>query len=178
MQVESGTSPKEEQLKSISLATSRLRIRPLEAGQAQELAKLTNEPAIAQAVSFLSYPFTADDAARLIARNQTQAECFFGLWPRQGGDLIGVMGAHLRPERRIEVGYWIGGAHAGQGYTSEAATAFIGALRARRPDHQIYAECSPSNPASWRVLTKHGFVPTGRAGERSGRQVLELLQHH
>lgn len=163
-------------LKTLSVETPRLYIRPLQPKAAEALAKITSTPTITEAVSFLTYPFTTEDAAKLIERNHGDEDCFFGLWVRGTDELIGAIGAHVRPERRLEVGYWMSASASGQGYTSEAFKALVGALHAARPDEQIYAECQPDNKASWRVLTKHDFVSTGRAGARPGRMVLELLQ--
>lgn len=63
------------------------------------------------------------------------------------------------------LGYWMGEAHAGQGYMTEAVRALLpfvfGPLGLRR----IEAACLPGNPASIRLLEKVGFTREGLARE-------------
>jgi RimJ/RimL family protein N-acetyltransferase len=75
-----------------------------------------------------------------------------------GEGLIGVIGAHRRSEDGFEMGYWFGRPYWGQGFATEAATAFVteaGKLGDLQAGHFV------DNPASGRVLTKVGFAYTG-----------------
>ncbi len=83
-----------------------------------------------------------------------------------GGRLVG--GATLSNIRRGvaetgTVGYWIGHAHAGRGYATEAVRALaehaFGALKL----HRLEAACLPANIGSRRVLEKAGFRREGEA---------------
>ncbi len=156
-----------------ALATARLALAPLRAEHAAALSAITDDPAIADAIHFLTLPFTPADAARLIAGDGDGRDCFFGAW--RGDELVGVVGAHLDGADRIEIGYWIARLRHGQGYASEAAAAVIALLRRTFAARAIFAECRPDNAASWRVLEKLGFRPTGAPGARAGRQVLALF---
>lgn len=150
----------------------RLTMRPLGLADAEPLRAMTDDPAITTAISFLSDPFTLAAATALIGRNDTGRDCFLGLRRRTDGRLIGAAGAHLREAGEFEIGYWIAADCWGQGYAGEAAGALIARLAAEFARPLIFAECRPDNRASWRVLEKLGFRPTGDVGQRPGRMVL------
>ena len=164
------------------LETARLSITGLAPGDAQSLRRLTDDPAITEAVDFLPTPFTLRDAEDLIRRGQQgQGDRFLGAWTHRGpagteaeDRLVGVVGTHLRGPGAIEIGYWIGGAARGRGFATEAASAIIDLLADRFPGRAIVAECRPGNVASWGLLHKLGFRETGEDGHRPGRR---LLQH-
>jgi RimJ/RimL family protein N-acetyltransferase len=154
-------------------STERLLLRPFERGDVDSVLRITNDPAITDAISFFGYPFTRATAARLFVAGGRARDCFVGMWQRAGRALVGAVGAHLH-EHDVEIGYWIGRQHWGQGYAGEGAGAVISVLLESYPGRQVYAECLPSNRASWRVLEKLGFMHVG-PGERPGRERLELI---
>jgi RimJ/RimL family protein N-acetyltransferase len=164
----------EGKIDSSTIETERLRLTPFVPGDAEPLRRLTDDPAIVDAVSFLRAPFTLADAAALIARNGNGQDLFRGLWRRADDLLIGVVGSHLQGTGAVEIGYWIGTAFQRQGYAREAASAVIERLRTATPPPRIVAECRPENRASWRVLERLGFRPTGAPGARPGRVELVL----
>ena len=153
-----------------ALETPRLRLVRLRPADASALAVLTDDPLITEAIDFLERPFTREDAAALIRAHGDGRDGFFGVW--RADRLIGVVGAHLRDPSEIEIGYWIGTAFHGQGYATEASGAVIAMLQREFPARRIIAECRRENRASWRVLEKLGFRPTGAAGSRPGRERL------
>ncbi|HEY6335300.1 MAG TPA: GNAT family N-acetyltransferase [Alphaproteobacteria bacterium] len=156
------------------LATARLDLRPLRLADAAALRDLSDDPAILSAIPFLSTPFTLSNAEDLIRRGENGRDCFLGGSTREPHCLVCVVGAHLRGAGEIEIGYWVGTQYQGKGYASEAGRAVVSALRREFPAMRIVAECRPENAASWRVLEKLGFGPTGRAGTREGRELLAL----
>lgn len=156
------------------IATPRLRLVPLVPGDAAAVHAVTDDPAIIRSISFLAAPFTRADAQALIRRGQGVDECFLGIRDVDDDGLLGIIGAHLQGDDAVEIGYWVGSAFAGRGLASEAAAGLIDRLRECLPERRIIAECRPENAASWRVLTKAGFTPTGVPGRRPGRQQLEL----
>lgn len=156
------------------LETGCLTLRPLDRADVEPFRRLTDDPAIAAAIPFIPHPFTRADAEAFLAQRQNGRDVFIGVWRRDAGDLAGVVGVHLRGESEVEIGYWFGSAHHGAGYASEAARAVALAARRLFPDRLIYAECRPANRASWRVLEKAGFRPTGTDGTRPERRRLEL----
>jgi RimJ/RimL family protein N-acetyltransferase len=152
----------------------RLRLAPLRSSDAEALQAITDDPVVIDNIIFLSAPFTLDDARALIAGEP--GHVFYGAWHNGTGDLVGVVGTHLTGSDEIEIGYWMATRFAGQGYASEAAAGVIELLCAQYPARTIFAECRPGNLASWRVLEKLGFCPTGEEGQRSGRKKLVLTR--
>ncbi|MCI4680417.1 GNAT family N-acetyltransferase [Rhodoblastus acidophilus] len=157
-----------------TIETQRLRLTPLTCDDATALQEITNDPVITNAVHFLANPFTSDDAAALIIGEKDDRDCFIGAWDRDDLVLVGVIGTHLHGENEIEIGYWIKSSLHGLGFGSEAAMAVIAMLRGTFPTRHITAECRVENIASWRLLEKLGFRPSGEAGRRPGRQRLIL----
>jgi RimJ/RimL family protein N-acetyltransferase len=125
-------------------------------------------------VSFLSHPFSRQDAAAIIARNANGLDCFMGIRRRADGVLVGVAGAHLVGAAEVEVGYWIGSRFQRHGYATEAVSALIERLGTVWPERAVFAECRPLNAASWAVLAKLGFRATGEPGARAQRVRLSL----
>lgn len=164
------------------LETARLSIGLLRPEDADELRRLTDDPAITGAVDFLSQPFTLDDARDLIRGGSRDTDRFLGVWSREeetpagGRPLVGVVGAHLRGPGAVEIGYWMAGAARGRGLAYEAASALVGLLVRRFPSRTVVAECRPTNTASWGLLRKLGFEDTGEEGHRPGRRLLYLVR--
>jgi RimJ/RimL family protein N-acetyltransferase len=156
------------------IATARLRLAPLRHADAALLSAITDDPAIIASIHFLARPFTRGDAEALIRGGGAGRDCFIGVWCGHG--LVGVVGAHLGGDDRIEIGYWIARPRQGQGYATEAAASVLELLRSRFPARRIFAECHPDNRVSWRVLEKLGFRATGKSGARPGRQEFALDQ--
>lgn len=151
------------------IETERLRLRRLTLADAAAFHAMTDDPAIIEAIDFLRAPFEVADAEALIKGRGDGTDCFWGIWPRERGTLIGTIGAHVRGSDEIEIGYWLASLFHGRGFVGEAARAIIAALASAFPRHRIYAECRPDNAASWKLLEKIGFRADGRAGQRAGR---------
>ncbi|MEK4006743.1 GNAT family N-acetyltransferase [Paenibacillus sp. FSL H3-0333] len=60
-----------------------------------------------------------------------------------------------------EIGYWIGEAHWGHGYGTEAARAVIEFAFTEKKYHKVYARHFASNPASGRIMQKCGMTYEG-----------------
>lgn len=152
--------------------TERLAITPLHPDMAEEVRSLTDDPAITNSVDFLPEHFSLADARGLIRAAATGRDVFLGLVEREDRSLVGIVGAHLRALEAIEIGYWVGGAARGRGYGAEGVGAVVRALAEAYPRRAIVAECRPENVASWQMLHKLGFRPTGDGGKRPGRQLM------
>jgi ribosomal-protein-alanine N-acetyltransferase len=63
------------------------------------------------------------------------------------------------------LGYWIGAAHARQGYVTEALWATLEYAFQRLGLHRVEAACLADNEASRRLLLKSGFQEEGYARE-------------
>lgn len=164
-----------------SIETPRLSIAALRPQDAQDLRRVTDDPAITTAVDFLPTPFTVRDAEDLIRSGGRGQDRFLGVWMHDAeagqhaaaSDLVGVVGTHLRGPGAIEIGYWVGGAARGRGLAYEAVSAILELLGRRFPARIIVAECRPGNVASWGLLQKLGFRDTGEEGHRPGRRILQ-----
>ena len=151
--------------------TERLVIMPLSTADVGAVQALTDDPAITEVVQFLRSPFTCVEAAALIGKNDDKT-CFLGAFLQD--ELVGILGTHAHGDDRLEIGYWIGTKFQRKGYAAEAASASIALLRTIYPDRQMTAECKLGNDASWALLHKLGFRPTGRRGDRPGRELLAI----
>jgi RimJ/RimL family protein N-acetyltransferase len=151
--------------------TPRLKLTPLQASDAFQLVFLTNDPLVAAGLSLLRQPFTLTDAQDLIALSRLQKGCFASVRLGDAGLFIGCVGALIRDEKDIEIGFWLGAPYHGKHYGAEAAQAMLDLARVAFPDRRIVAECPRENSASWRLLQKLGFSPSG-AGWRKGSQLL------
>ncbi len=59
------------------------------------------------------------------------------------------------------IGYWVGEHYSGQGYMTEALSAFLPFIFSRLKIHRIEAACLPHNKASRVLLSKVGFQEEG-----------------
>ncbi len=76
--------------------------------------------------------------------------------------VVGSVGStYYEDSRQVGVTYFIGGAHRGRGYMTEALRAFAEHLLRTYPLEQLCAAVRAANPASGRVLEKAGFLRTG-----------------
>jgi len=134
---------------------------------------VTNDPAITETVSFLSYPVDPRFADEWIAKNAGTQERIYGIFALDG-QLAGQLGVHLAAQSTaVELGYWVGSSFKGQGFASSALQLVVQELREIYPALSVFAECRPDNAASLKVLAKSGFVPTGESGKRQSRIRLE-----
>jgi len=152
--------------------SARLRLRALVPDDAAALRAVSDDAPILAAIPFLTAPLTLAAVSALIDKNAGGADRFLGIWARESAALVGVVGLHLRGRGDLEIGYWVGRDFRGQGYASEAAAAALGLAAEALPRRRAVAECRPENRASWRVLEKLGFRPTGERGTRPGRALL------
>ena len=158
-----------------SIATTRLRLRPLREPDADAFRQMTDEPSIVAAVDFLRAPFLLADAVRLIRGEGDGKDCFWGVWLGDDETLVGAIGTHLREGDEVEIGYWFSPAARGQGVASEAVGAVVQAVKTAYPHRRLHAECRPQNAPSWHLLERLGFRADGTDGVRAGRKRLSLL---
>lgn len=156
-------------MEPVTLTTDRLLLRLLEPGDTDAVHAACQDPEIPRWTPVPS-PYTLGDARHWIGtqlpgwRDDTVYN--FGLFTREGGQLIGAMGlvrlgALRTPERQAELGYWTVKEQRGRGYAVEAGReicrwAFTG-LGAERIEW--YAEVG--NAASRAVALKLGFRMEG-----------------
>ena len=149
-----------------TLETRRLLLRPFEAGDAQAIANLAGDAAVADTTLNIPHPYTLADALAWIgthAENFAQRrEVVLAVVRKEDGALLGACGLVLSPEhRRGELGYWVGKAYWGQGYCTEAARALVEYGFRTLGLERIYAQHFSRNPASGRVMQKLGMRHEG-----------------
>ena len=150
------------------LKTGRLLLRPLEPGDAAEVQRLAGHAAVASTTRSIPHPYPDGAAEAFIAHTRTNAAQGLGytyaVVDRASGQLMGCVS--LRPDppdRRAELGYWIGVPYWGRGVATEAATAIL--RFAFAPEHldlnRVFATALTRNPASSRVMEKIGLLREG-----------------
>ncbi len=152
--------------------TDRLRVAPLEAGDAFPLVFLTNDPLVAHGCSLLPQPFTLADADRLIGLPKAGRGCFAALRAGDSGVMIGCAGVLLREDDALELGFWLGAPYHGKHFGAEGAGAVLRLAIKAFPQAQIVAECPRENAASWRLLRRLGFEPGSGQALREGAELL------
>jgi len=142
-----------------ALKTARLVLRaPLRSDVAAMVA-LAGDRRVAENTARIPHPYTAADAAGIIAAiNHKGGETVFAI--ELNGALIGMCGLDPRPDG-VELGYWLGVPFWNRGYATEAARAVIDYGFAELGHEVLHSGARVSNPASRRVLEKCGFQWTG-----------------
>jgi RimJ/RimL family protein N-acetyltransferase len=120
----------------------------------------------------LPWPYTANDAVfflELLVPNgwRDEREFTWALREAPGSPLLGVVGMRLQPEpRTLDVGYWLGAPHRGNGYMAEAVRRAVEWAFDTLPVDTVLWECVAGNHASVRVAAASGLAYTGEAPAR------------
>lgn len=146
------------------IETDRLVLRPPQPGDEEALYRAINDFEVVRMLADAPWPYRREDAHAFVARAPAwdpATDRPLMIVHRDLG-VIGGCGFHAADEEPYpELGYWIGRAHWGRGYASEAAAAALvwahGAWGKRVACSEHFAE----NPASGRVLVKAGMLYTG-----------------
>ena len=92
----------------------------------------------------------------------------FLLFRNEDGALLGGIGL-TRVRRGVaqsaDIGYWMGGAHARQGYMTEALALIVDFAFEQQALRRLEAACLPTNLPSRRLLERGGFRQEGYARE-------------
>ncbi len=158
-----------------TLTTARLVLRPFHPTDAADVQRLANDREVAAGTLRLPHPYPDGLAEAWIATHDDDWRR--GLAARfaitRDGGLLGAIGLELTPEHdQGELGYWLGRAHWGRGYATEAAQAVVAFGFRQLHLRRIQAHHFVRNPASGRVLLKAGL---GSEGVRRGAFVKEGL---
>jgi RimJ/RimL family protein N-acetyltransferase len=158
-------------LTPIELFTPRLKLRWMEASDAEAHYAVFSDPDVARYWS--SGPWTALDQAHehITATQAAYADgsgMRLGIALRETGELIGNASLHrfVDTSRRCELGYALARAHWGYGYVSEALRALLDFGFTALDLNRVEADIDPRNTASARVLEKLGFRKEGYMPER------------
>lgn len=148
------------------IRSERLFLRPIWPEDWAELHSGLSDGEVVKNLARVPWPYTPDAARGFAAApHHPRLPHFLITRPRgaHGVDALGVIGL-AESEGQTNLGYWIGRAHWGQGYATEAGRAVLSL--ARTLGHKVLmARHFLDNPASGRVLRKLGFAPTA-SGEQ------------
>jgi len=171
-------------MRQLDLRTQRLLLRSFGPGDAERTAALAGTRAVTDMTMRIPFPSTASMAAEWIAghpglREKNKA-LLYAIALQGQDELIGSVGIELdMPNRRGEIGYWIGVPYQGRGYATEAAGALVEYAFNVLDLHKVTAHHLVRNPASGRVLEKIGMRREGLLREhvRKDGRYEDLVQY-
>ena len=164
-----------------TLTTPRLVLRPFAPEDAAAVRAHLDDREMASTTATIPHPYPEGAAETWIATHAARHEAGEAVLlaiALRDGTLVGS--SELRIEaahRRADLGYWIGRAHWGQGYATEAADALLRWGMRTLGLHRVHASHMSRNPSSGAVLRKIGMRHEGTLrGHLLKRGVLEDLE--
>ena len=106
------------------VATARLILRLPSPEDAEPLVALANNPAVSSMLSSMPHPYRQEDAMAFLLKAQSPGRRVWAVTRASDGAFLGCAG-YSPFEDILEIGYWIGEPHWGQGYATEAAHAVV-----------------------------------------------------
>ncbi|MEJ1160253.1 GNAT family N-acetyltransferase [Prosthecomicrobium sp. N25] len=154
----------DEDLASLVVETARLVLRQPTRADAEDLAALANDIAIAENLSTMPHPYTVADALAFIDNTDVSPlRVNFGIYSKDDdGRFVGTASLMPRDGERFAVGYWIGRPFWGRGWATEATQAMVDLAFDRLEAPSVAGSCRVTNGASRRVLEKSGFQYAGQ----------------
>ena len=140
----------------MKLATERLLLRPYALDDLMDFHAMVSDPEV---VRFEPYGVMNLQEAEACLRGR-MTEDFTAVERREDGRMIGNVYLASRPFESMELGYVFARDAWGHGYAAEACRALMDHAFSRGV-HRIFAECSPVNTASRRLLERLGFRQEG-----------------
>ena len=159
-------------MEPVVLRTDRLELALPTSGDVEVMTEYCQDPEIVRFVP-IPQPYTHDSARGFIERFVPRAwasgaEYNWAIRERSGetdaaaGRFLGMIGARpAADDGSVDVGYWLGAQHRGQGFVPEAARAVIEWLGAELGTRRVTWWALPGNAASRRVAEKLGFAFAG-----------------
>ena len=142
------------------VATARLTLRRPTLADVRSIAQLANDRRIAENTRRLPHPYSHDDAiafVRTIAERGNETAFLI----EHDNAPVGMVGIDCTNAHAAELGYWLGVAHWGRGFATEAARGAIDFFFEEFDGDHLYAGARVTNPASRNVLEKCGFQWSG-----------------
>lgn len=158
-------------LTPVTVATPRLRLRPLSDADVPALFAIFSHPEVMRYWSWP--PYTTLDQARTMVQNIQEGYrsgefLQLGIERRSDAVLLGTctLFSFSATSRRAEIGYALGRPYWGAGYMHEALTALVDYAFGALDLHRLEADIDPRNTASARTLVRLGFRYEGLGRER------------
>ena len=149
-----------------TLTTPRLLLRPFVLTDARDAQRLAGAREIADGTLTIPHPYPdglAEEWIELQQRLFESRELINFAIALRTGEVVGSIGLRMKKHGKAEIGYWIGVAHWGHGYATEAAAAVIDYGFRELNLNRIEAAHFSGNPASGRVMIKNGMKHEGTA---------------
>jgi RimJ/RimL family protein N-acetyltransferase len=143
------------------LYTARLYLRQPVAADAEAVVAICGDWEVARRLSRVPHPYGHSDF-RFFLEQVVVIEPTWAIFLRKTNELAGVIG--LSPNQdgeSAELGYYIGRAHWGRGFATEAGRAIVRLGTEDIGYPRLTSGYHTDNPASGRVLAKLGFKPIG-----------------
>ena len=145
-----------------TLTTARLVLRPLASGDGADIQRLAGRFEVAGTTANIPHPYPDGAAEAWISKPRNENELSFAIVLRESGELAGGISMIVnRDHQRAEIGYYVGVAHWGHGYATEAGRALVRHGFEELALNRVHAEHFTRNPASGRVLQKIGMRHEG-----------------
>jgi len=152
----------------MQIRTARLVLRPFRGEDEEPLARLADDRKVWSGLRD-RFPHPYDrEAARAWIQAQAGREPHenLAIALREMGAMVGGIGLERHADVvrfTAEIGYWLGSAHWGHGYATEAVAAFVDYVFASFDVERVEAWIFANNERSARVLEKCGFRLEGTA---------------
>jgi len=147
------------------LETERLSLRRPTLADVKAIARLANDRRIAENTRRLPHPYSQEHAVEFVRFTAAEPRKIAFLI-ENNFDPIGMVGINTAEADAPELGYWLGVAHWGQGFGTEAARAAIDFYFEEFDFEQLFSGARVANPSSRNILEKCGFQWTGVALHR------------
>jgi RimJ/RimL family protein N-acetyltransferase len=144
------------------IETERLVLRLIAETDLDDLVAEINDYDIARMTARIPHPYTAADARAYLALQEARGRTTdaVSLTIEYAGKLIGGISIFSMPWRS-ELGYWLGRAHWGKGFATEAGRAILAHGFEVLNLRLVHCRVACDNPASARVQQKLGFRRIG-----------------
>jgi ribosomal-protein-alanine N-acetyltransferase len=165
----------------LTLETERLVLRPMEAGDAEDLHAVYSDPTTFEYISAGPAKSIDETLERITIKSAHQTRHGFALWSvveRQSRRVIGDCGLQmLEGGPHVELGYKLAREFRGRGYATEAGRAWLAHGFGELGLDRIVAVTWPGNRASRNVMEKLGMSLVG-PGVYYGREAVlyEILR--
>ena len=149
------------------METDRILLRPWRESDAEALFKYASDPDVGPRAGWP--PHKSVEESLQIIKSVFNTPTMWAVELKETAEAIGCVGylpasvSNLQiPDDQCEVGYWIGKPYWGRGICTEALRLVIDYCFNVKHYTVLWGDFFPSNPASGRVMTKCGFIDTGR----------------
>jgi RimJ/RimL family protein N-acetyltransferase len=162
------------------IRTRRLRLRPLDGGDAAALVDGLGDFEVARWLSRVPLPYTMDEARRFLDWEKSQrVHGEDRVVVIDAGGLIGIVSLRGRGAEPV-LGYWLARRHWGLGYMTEAVGAVLAAAFAGSAIDAIQSGVFEHNTRSLAIQKRFGFVVSGRSRVHNlalGRDLAHIDTH-